>query len=70
MKIELLKVKERSYLLKALEEVHGDLDRAAHLLQITPLQLKKKIKAHGLRVPGAPEHRDRQPLNAEKEDEP
>jgi len=54
MKIETLKVREKEYLLKALNKTFWDVEKGAHLLQILPSQLKRKIKEHGLQRPRLP----------------
>jgi DNA-binding NtrC family response regulator len=54
MKIETLKVREKEYLLKALNRTFWDVEKAAGLLKILPSQLRRKIKEHGLQRPRLP----------------
>jgi DNA-binding NtrC family response regulator len=54
MKIESLKVREKEYLLKALNKTFWDVEKAAGLLKILPSQPNRKIKEHGLQRPRLP----------------
>ncbi|PIU50002.1 MAG: hypothetical protein COS92_03785 [Desulfobacterales bacterium CG07_land_8_20_14_0_80_52_14] len=51
MKIETLKAREREHILKVLNKTSWDIEKTAHLLQISPSLLRRKIKEHGIQRP-------------------
>jgi len=51
MKIKTLKELEKDHLLHVLEKTTWDIRKTAGLLQIPSSEVRRKIKAHGLRRP-------------------
>lgn len=49
MEIATLKAKEREHIAGVLSSTAWDIDISARLLQITPSQLRRKIREHGLK---------------------
>jgi transcriptional regulator of acetoin/glycerol metabolism len=51
MEIKTLKDREKDHLLHVLEKTHWNIQKTAGLLKITPSEVGRKIRQHGLRDP-------------------
>ncbi len=51
MEIATLKAREKEHIMRVLSKTTWDIQRSALLLQISPSQLRRKIRDHGLKDP-------------------